>query len=119
MEKLNLESIASTLPWQSNGIYLEKKDKQVAAVCSTEDISRTLASCVNYYGSLSPNDTSRIQLYKKFVEAAYYLHLAISKANIPVVSIETQYVEKAFHEFSTVLNELLTKENIKIEKTDA
>lgn len=118
MEKLNLEKIQSTLPWKANGIYLEKNDKQVAAVCSSDEIADTLASCVNYYGQLNPASVTRINLYKKFIEAGYYLNLAIAKANIPVTTIEIQYVEKAYYEFSKILSELLSSENIKIESAD-
>lgn len=115
MEKFSLEDIAESLPWTANGIYLEKKNKQVAAVCSSDAIAKVLANCVNHYGSMSTFDTDRMHLYKKFIETAYYLSIAISKANIPVNSIETQYVERAYHEFSQALEELITKEKISIE----
>lgn len=118
MEKLNLEAVKATLPWKANGIYLEKNDKQVAAVCSNSEIAGVLAGCVNSYASMTDYDARRIGAYKRFVEAGYYLHIAISNAKIQVNNVETEFVEKAYHAFYDALKDLIDVEHLTFEKTE-
>ena len=64
---------------------------------------------------LIQKNKERQQLYKKLVQTSYYLYVAMSKAKIPKNSIETMFLEKAYHKFYYALFELLEKENIHFE----
>lgn len=62
----------------------------------------------------------RKRLYQNLVQNSYYFYVAFSKAKIPKNSIESLFLEKAYHKFYYSLFELLQKENISIDdkKTD-
>ena len=64
---------------------------------------------------LIQKNKERQQLYKNLVQTSYYLYVAMSKAKIPKNSIETMFLEKAYHKFYYALFELLEKENIHFE----
>lgn len=100
------------LPWRGNDIYLEDCTKAVKAVCSSAEIAKTLASCMELYSSLNSFKESKTKLYGKFIQDAYYLYVAMSNAKIPVNSIETSFVEKAFSQFCISLNEILKHEKL-------
>lgn len=114
IEKLGLNKLLSTLPWKANDIYLEDNQKQVKAVCSNSDIARVLENCVDHYSQLPGRDTTKANLYKDFIQDAYYLYVAMSKAQIPVNSLETAFVEKAFHQFCSSFNKLMEVEHLRI-----
>ena len=116
IEKLKLWPLLETLPWKSNGYYLEDNQGQVKAICQSEDVARVLERCVGFYSQLPGKDQTNACLYKDFLQDAYYLYAALSKAQIPVTSVETAFVEKAFQQFCRSLTKLLEVENIRVEE---
>jgi len=64
------------------------------------------------YASLRQYDESRVAVYGRFIQDAYYLYVALSAARIPVNTIQTAFVEKAFHRFCLSLAEVLPREGM-------
>ena len=110
-----VNGVIKDLPWHGNGIYLEDKNKQVKAVCSNPEISKVLAECMECYTSLKAFEGSKTKAYGQFIQDAYYLYIALSAAKIPVTSIETAFVEKAFHKFCLSLKEIVSREHLTFE----
>lgn len=115
MPPKRVEKSFQALPWKGNDIYLENNDKAVMAVCSSAEIAKVLAACVECYSSLNAFEGSKTRAYGKFIQDAYYLYIAMSNARIPVNSVETAFVEKAFHQFCKSLNEIVEREHLKFE----
>lgn len=106
--------IGCSLPWKGNDIYLEDRNKQVKAVCSSPDIARALAKCVECYSSVKAYERSGVKAYGKFIQDAYYLYVAMSNAKIPVDSVGTMFVEKAFHQFCVSLGEIIARDGLSL-----
>lgn len=107
--------VCLALPWRGNDIYLEDSNKAVKAVCSSPDVAKALADCMECYSSLNAFEGSKAKAYGKFIQDAYYLYVALSNAKIPVNSVETVFVEKAFHQFCASLNEIIAREKLTFE----
>lgn len=104
------------LPWHGNDIYLEDSTGQVKAVCSNANIARMLADCMECYSSLHVFHESLTQKYAQLIQDAYYLYVAMSNAKIPVNTVGTIFVEKAFHQFCKSLTDIVKRDNLKFEQ---
>lgn len=103
------------MPFQVDDIYLKDNKKEIKAVCSNNTIAKFLAECVNAFSITTTNDLNRAKKYKDFITAAYYLDKAITKANIPITTLETMVLEKAYNVFKEKLKALLTVDDAKID----
>ena len=118
-EKLDIktaEGLCLYLPWRGNDIYLEDSRGHVKAVCSNADIAKMLADCMDCYSSLHVFNESRTQKYAQLIQDAYYLYIAMTNAKIPVNTVGTVFVEKAFHQFCKSLTEIVKRDNLKFEQ---
>jgi hypothetical protein len=110
------EGLCVNLPWHGNDIYLEDSTGQVKAVCSSAEMAKMLAECIDCYSSIRVFNESRTQKYAQLIQDAYYLYVAMTNAKIPVNTVGTVFVEKAFHQFCKSLTEVVKRDNLKFEQ---
>ena len=79
-------------------------------------MAKMLAECIDCYSSIRVFNESRTQKYAQLIQDAYYLYVAMSNAKIPVNTVGTVFVEKAFHQFCSSLTEVVKRDNLKFEQ---